>query len=191
MRPRRLRFAPILVWGLIAGCGSVPQSPISPSSGGANPIPTPTPIPAPTAPSSPVTLASVSIDDAYAIRGPECTTQGCPSGRHYFYDVRFLVRESGGKSGARIYTVFVNNPHPGPGESASDTFGDGCWRDPIRVPPGGTLDTFYSDKGVKSLSYCGVFVVAAPELSSLELEVHFVDDEGKGGAALATISQFR
>jgi hypothetical protein len=43
-----------------------------------------------------------------------------------------------------------------PGEKA--TTGPGCWRDALRVPPGGTLDVFETDAGIDWLGYCGVSI---------------------------------
>ena len=99
--------------------------------------------------------------------------------------------ESSGRSGARIYTVVVNNPQPRPGDSTREVTDDKCWVEPIRVSPGGMQDVFYTDAGASSLGYCALYIQAAPNVPRLDLEVHFVDDADRGGAAFATISRFR
>jgi len=102
-----------------------------------------------------VSLASLAIEDAYAIGG-----QGQDS---YVYEVRFRLREQGGRIGATE----------------------------LRVPPGGMLDTFYTDAGAEWLGYCWVGIDALPGVSSLGLEVFFKDDAGVQGSVTAPITVFR
>ena len=169
-----LNFALIFVCALTVGCNSAGQSPVSPSVS-ANGVPAP---PAP-AGSSPSTVASIAIEDAFAIGG-----QGQDS---YVYEVRFLVRELGGRSGAIIKWITVHNPNLRAGESTSTQHqSESCWRTELRVPSGGTLDTFYTDAGSAWLSYCWVGIDALPGASSFPIEVFFKDDYGYEGSVKAT-----
>ena len=109
-RPRFLLGATALTIALTAlalatGCSS-PVSPTVPLAGAARISPV-LPVPAPDS----MTSAVVSIENAFAIGGPEwtCTKAGCQPGPGYLYEVRFLLRELGGKSGATVQTVVVRN----------------------------------------------------------------------------------
>ena len=179
----RLVLMVVLVFAtnLAVGCDSAPQSPTSPFSG----APSPTPTPAPTAPASSASLASLAIEDAFAIAN-------VVNGR-YVYEVRFLLRETGGKSGATVKETVVINPNvlPSGYSTYSQAQGESCWIEELRVPPGGMLDIFYTDAGSKWLSYCWVGVDAPPNVPNLRLEVHFKDDGGPRGLAVATISRFQ
>jgi hypothetical protein len=105
----------------------------------------------------------------------------------YVYEVRFLVRELGGRSGAIIKWITVHNPNLRAGESTSTQHqSESCWRTELRVPPGGTLDTFYTDAGSAWLSYCWVGIDALPGASSFPIEVFFKDDYGYEGSVKAT-----
>jgi hypothetical protein len=131
-----------------------------------------------------VSLASLAIEDAYAIGG-----QGQDS---YVYEVRFRLREQGGRIGATVKEIAVSNPHLRPGERTSKAIGsESCWGTELRVPPGGMLDTFYTDAGAEWLGYCWVGIDALPGVSSLGLEVFFKDDAGVQGSVTAPITVFR
>ena len=60
-----------------------------------------------------------------------------------------------------------------------------CWRDALRVPPGGTLDTFYTKAGWDWLSYCAPTYDTSVNTTTLNapvtLRVTFLDDEGRTG----------
>lgn len=186
MRPGlTLRFNVALVFGVAfaIGCGSAPQSPFSPS------LPVVS-APAPPAPEVPSTVASLALEDAFAIGGI-CGKDTCGPGAGYGYEVRFLVRELGGRSGATIKEILVYNPNHAPGDTSSQAAGESCWREELRVPPGGTLDTFYTDAGSRWLSYCYVGIGASTEVSSLSIEVFFVDDSRNRGSVRTTISTIR
>src|SRR5262249_21205767 len=104
-----------------AGCGSPPVSPVSPLSrtiASTPGIPAP---PAPPAPPAASTLASIGIEDAFAIGGPSwtCTSAGCQPGPGYLYEVRFLLHEGSGRSGAIVTTVVVTNPNVANGGTRS------------------------------------------------------------------------
>ena len=97
------------------------------------------------------------------------------------YHVRFQLRETSGNSGATLQDVFVGDAVSGGG----DHTGPGCWGQALRVPPGGTLDTFYTDAGVAWLSYCAVGM-AHPSQNVLVV-VKFEDDDGRSGSVVATL----
>jgi hypothetical protein len=115
--------------------------------------------------------ASLGIDDLFVIMYAKPP---------FWFDIRFLLRETGGTSGATLQTVFVGD-HSGGGELAWVE----CWRDPLRVPPGGTLDTFYTQAGWDWLSYCGPWYGGAVNTHNLTapvtIHVTFLDDEGRPG----------
>ena len=109
-----------------------------------------------------------------------------PKGPAFEYEPRFQLRETGGKSGATIQNVFLGAVNGG-----GDNTGPVCWRDVLRVPPGGTLDTFYTDEGYKWLGYCGVWSNGSSETPTLQLIVTFTDDDGVTGRADAILRAAR
>ena len=147
-----------------SGCDSVARSPVSPSA----PV---SPAPAPILRSAAVLV----VEDAFVIAGP------------YYYETRFRLRESGGRSGAVIKRVAVSEtPWIGPHITT-----ERCWKDEIRVPTGGTLDTFYTDAGSKRLGYCYAGLETNQVPSALSLEVRFIDDQGVEGAVRTDVTTFR
>ena len=98
----------------------------------------------------------------------------------FWLDLRFLLRETGGHSGASLQTVFIGDERGG-----GDTTAVGCWGVALRVPPGETLDTFYTKAGWDWLSYCAPTYVASVDTTTLKapvrLQVTFIDDEGRTG----------
>jgi hypothetical protein len=152
----RLTLAACVVsLGFVAGC-----------SGSATPS-TPSPTPAPVAPR---TAAQLAIEDA------SVNVQPLPTGSAFGYDVRFALRETSGKSGATIQNVLVGDLKGG-----GDNTGPGCWRDSLRVPPGGTLDVFYTDAGQRSLGYCAPWTSGDTPTPQVMVTVTFVDDDGRIG----------
>jgi hypothetical protein len=119
----------------------------------------------------------VTIDDAFAIVHNE--------GSRFGYAVRFLLRETGGTSGATIDRIVVYGP------SGSDETGVKCWRDTLRVPAAGELDTFYTDAGADWLLYCGPGSGGYDARPSLYVAVTFRDDSGGVGSVGAPISTLR
>ena len=101
-----------------------------------------------------------------------------------WYEVRFQLRETGGKSGATVQNVLVLDPDGG-----GDNTGPGCWVTPLRVPPGGTLDAFDTHEGTDWLRYCAVVRRGhrTPVLQ-LQVVVTFTDDQGGEGSAAAVVS---
>ena len=183
MRERyALTFAFMVVGALTLGCGS---SPVSPTAATRSSVATGVPVP-------PTALATLSIENAFAIGGPEwiCSGSGCEPGSHYLYQVRLLVRESSGRSGATVKAITVYNPNHAAGETYSQVTSESCWRDTLRAPAGGTLDVFYTDSGANWLSYCYAGIGAAPGVSRLSVEVTFTDDDGHPGTATTTITAF-
>ena len=97
-------------------------------------------------------------------------------------EVRFLLRETSGVSGATVREVVV----PGGGDPSDPA----CWGRELRVPPGGTLDTFYTDDGVRWLGYCGPWgITAAQPRDPITVIVRFYDDEGRLGSVEATVTR--
>jgi hypothetical protein len=88
-------------------------------------------------------------------------------------ETRFLLRETTGNSGATILNVLA-----GDGRGGGDNTGPGCWGKALRVPPGGMLDTFYTDEGSNWLSYCGLW-------GGTFVTVRFADDDGRIGTVTA------
>ena len=154
-----------LLVGVGAGCGGspVPTGPAAPS-----PPPPPPPPPPPQAP--PAVSASLAIEDASVIVRR--------NHRGSWSETRFLLRETGGSSGAEILEVTMRDRS---GEANSE--GSSCWRDKLRVPPGGVLDTFYTDAGWDWLGYC------APGVPTpVEVIVRFADDDGRLGRVSAMLN---
>jgi hypothetical protein len=131
------------------------------------------PIATPSNPSN----ALVTVDDPLAIVHNE--------GSRFGYAARFLLRETGGMSGATIDRVVVYGP------SGSDETGVGCWRDTLRVPAKGELDTFYTDAGANWLGYCGPGSGGYDATPSLYVVVTFRDDSGVVGSIGGQISTLR
>ena len=96
------------------------------------------------------------------------------------YSVRFGLMEAGGESGATIENVRLG---------IVDTFdaGQGCWRDRLRVPPGGDLDVFATDQGSAWLSYCAPNAESVAEANYVSLDVTFMDDDGQRDDVLVNI----
>lgn len=94
---------------------------------------------------------------------------------HFGYLTRFLLRETTGQSGATILGIVVSGPN------GSDATGPGCWIDKLWVPPGGTLDTFYTDAGLDWLLYCAPGSGGRERTPQLRVRVTFIDDAGREG----------
>src|SRR6186997_2338896 len=89
----------------------------------------------------------------------------------FYYEARFELKETGGRSGATILAVAISA-----GNGDVETTGPDCWRD-VRVPPGGTLA--YFDSGWELLGYCAPYAVSHVDAASFRLIVTFVDDDGR------------
>jgi hypothetical protein len=171
-RPMRFSWTAVAVLvgsSFVAGCGTSPTIPSHTPS-----VTSTTPSPAPTS----AAVLSVSRFTATAVP----TTN---DGSYKFgYLVRFALAETGGKSGATIQNIET---------AIEDRFntGAGCWRDTLRVPPGGTLETFNTDAGEKWLSYCAPDAASRTEASRVSLVVTFTDDDGRSSAVQATTSVTR
>ena len=151
----------------LAGCGGSPSAP-------AAPVPvTPVTTPSPSGRSS----ASVAVENPFAI----VRSQGSGFG----YAVRFMLRETSRASGATIERIVIYGP------SGSDETGPGCWRDRLRLPAGGELDTFYTDAGARWLSYCGPGAGGTTASPRLEAEITFSDDRGVAGSVRIPITLLR
>jgi len=172
----------LVVLGTVMPLPGCSQGSLSPEGPTRIPLPTPLPTPTPTpgpvpAPIDATTNASVAIEDASAIVHPD--------GARFGYEVRFLLRETGGRSGATVQRVVVYGP------SGSDETGPGCWRDSLRVPPGGVLDTFHTDAGQYWLAYCSPGSGGVVRTPSLTITVRFADDDGRVGEVQSKIDRLR
>jgi len=130
-------------------------------------------VPISSQPASPATLV---------IESPSVGVSG-PDSRGWFgYGVRFRLRETGGERSAEIGDLLVVGP------DSSDWTGPGCWRDSLRVPSGGTLDTFHTDAGLGWLGYCAPGSGGRTATPTLRLIVHFTDDLGREGIVETVIT---
>ena len=176
MRPRGSGSARALVTLILLGTAlpllGCSQGSLAPASPTRIPLPTPTP-----GPIDATTNASVTIEDASAIIHPD--------GARFGYEVRFLLRETGGRSGATVQRIAFYGP------DGSDETGPGCWRDSLRVPPGGVLDTFHTDAGQYWLAYCSPGSGGPVRTPSLSIVVTFTDDDGRVGEVGSKIDRLR
>jgi hypothetical protein len=131
-------------------------------------VPEPTPLP-----SGPASLAieQVSIVSKFP-----------PSDGFNYYWVRFLLRETGGQGGAMIERVQITAP------DSNDDTGPWCWGDsPLWVPPGGTLNVFHDDTGIRVLGdYCAPAIRARSQSFQLDVRVTFRDRTGGEGVTETT-----
>ena len=180
MRPATLRWTRTLAAVVfLSGCNDPLSPPMKPSE-----VPPPTPA-RPADPSRPVpepvvtnpSSASVVIEDPFAIISRD--------GSRFGYGVRLLLREVKGASGATIERIVIHSP------SGSDEASVGCWRDTLRLPPGGTLDTFYIDDGARWLGYCGPGSGGDTATPTLYAVVSFIDDFGVAGSVSVLVSTLR
>ena len=163
-----LKSAAVAASLLVVGC-SGPAAPSSVTSSNTAPIPEVTNR----------VSASLTAVDAFAVVHPESRES------RWGYGVGFLLRETSGKSGARIDRIVVHGP------SGSDATGPGCWLDTLRVPPLGSLDTFYTDEGARWLGYCGPGSGGTTASPSLLVTVTFTDDFGVSGSIDFPITTLR
>ena len=153
---------------LTAGCGS----PIAP-------IPAPqiqsATAPAPP-PASPQSAAVLTIEQASVKEYAPI-----PGNRDWGYVVSFLLRETGGTVGAQIEGVKVAS------DQGADETGPSCWITNLRVPPGGTLDIFYTGEGLKGLGYCAPSLGSTTPLESVRLIVAFQGEDNPKGTVETVI----
>jgi len=157
-------------------------SPVPPTP---TPTPTPTSTPAPSGTSTPPVIPPVTNPSSAVLAAEDPFAIGHSDGPIFGFAVRFLLRETGGKSGATITRVAVYGP------DGSDGTDQGCWRAALRVPPLGSLDTFYTDEGANWLLYCGPGIAAKTAAPSLYVIVTFTDDFGVSGSIGFAIASFR
>lgn len=179
MQPRRERLASVVVLALLiaTGCDSGPRSPITPTEPGPPPTtPAPPAMPPPALPSFDASLSSASIviEDAFA--------KVHPDGNRFGYEVRFLLRETSGRSAATITEVTVYGPE------GSDITGPGCWRETVQVKAGGSLDLFHTDAGQRHLVYCAPGSGGQTRTPNLTVAVSFVDANGQPGTVGASVA---
>ena len=111
------------------------------------PLPAPTtvspspPPPPPPPPPAPAAIAVLEMSNIKVVEYPPLP----PLRQCYGYPVTFWLTEVTGLSGATIQGIVVSTT------GQSEGTGQGCWRDVIRVEPGGTLD--YFEREQQSLVY--------------------------------------
>ena len=140
----------------------------------------------PSAPSPSPVVSAPQTKASLVIEKPSLLVYPQQQGDRFGYEGRFRLTETSGKSGATIQNVFLGNLDGG-----GDNTGPICWRDTLRVPPGGTLDTFYTDDGSKWLGYCGVWSGGSTQTPTLRLAVTFTDDDGRTSTVQAVVSVAR
>ena len=86
----------------------------------------------------------------------------------FWYEPRFRLRETGGKSGATIQQVGF----------AGEALGPDCLGS-LRVPPGEILDTFHTGEVAETWGYCALFGGGSTESPELQLVVWFKNDGGR------------
>jgi len=129
---------------------------------------------------APQPTASLAIEHTSLI--VRLCPQGCGTDV-FLYEPRFQLRETSGKGGATIQNLFVGGMN-----GRGDNTGPDCWGTALTVPPGGTLDTFYSDEGWKWLGYCGVWGAGKSAAGAVVVAVTFTDDNGDAGTVVADVS---
>lgn len=152
---------------LVACIGLLVSLPSCGAPSDPSPPPRVDPPPPPPPPPPPSPIASLAIEQLTFLPLRN-------DGLHFGYDVRFQLRETSGNSGATIKNVLVGDLRGG-----GDNTGPSCWVVPLRVPPGGVLDTFFTDAGRDWLGYCGVG--AGFPTQEARVVVDFADDDGRIG----------
>jgi hypothetical protein len=119
-------------------------------------------------------------DFSVIVKRSSVNGRGVPVDDGWFsLEVRFVLRETGNRSGATVESFFL-----GDGDGGGAWF-DGFCTEGLRVPPGGVYDTLYTDEGYESWGYCAPYwgVVSAPiKEFPVFLTVNFVDDDGQAGS---------
>ena len=150
---------------------SVPVSAPTPLS---PPVPPP-PVPQPPPP-APAAIAVLEMSNVKVIEYPPSP----PLRQYYGYPVTFWLTEVTGMSGATIQGIVVSTT------GQSEGTGQGCWRDVIRVEPGGTLD--YFEREQQSLVYCAPAVGSPSRASHVAIDVTYADDDGRVGTVNAWVT---
>jgi hypothetical protein len=108
-------------------------------------------------------------------------------------EVRFLLRETGGNSGATVEHFFLG----GEGGGGAWFGGPGICGEGMRVPAGGVYDTLNTDEGFAWWGWCAPFwgvdkLGAPPREYPIFLTVYFEDDEGhKGSVSVEAIRPWK
>jgi hypothetical protein len=137
-----------------------------------SPSPSPPPSPPPQQPSASLTIEGLSI---VVLEGPCSYTYSEP---HRCFRPRFIIRETGGASGATIRDAHLEGPD---GAEPGSIGGPACPHvKNIRVPPGETSDVYYRDGNSGSNDYCYIWgdLLNSAERRQLDLLIAFTDDDG-------------
>lgn len=141
--------------------------------------PTPPPPPPPPLPPASLTIEDLSI---VALEGP-CSY--FYSEEHRCFRPSFILRETGGASGATVQNAWLEGPD---GAEPGLIGGPACPHNTkIRVPPGGTSDIFHRAAGGDG--YCHIWgdLPNRTERRQLELIIEFTDDDGRRRAFRTTV----
>ena len=153
----------LVVVGCSSPTGGPSAAPTSPSPTPNAPPPTPTP--------------------ALAIEGASATVSGPDADGYLYYDVRFLLRETTGLGSVTVQNVWPVSPD---GIDEGYSYGPTCFHRTLRVPPGGTLDVFDTDTGLRSHG-CQPRTWGRMAASHLDLVVTFRDDDGRDSQAKGVV----
>jgi hypothetical protein len=168
----------VAVLSLAVVTAACSDNPVAPAPSQPPSQPPPFPSPRPPGPTS----ASLLIEDFSVI-----VKRSLPGGRavedgRFSLEVRFLLKETSGNSGANVESFFLGDQSGG-----GAWFAGSCLKG-LRVPAGGVYDTLNTDEGYASWSYCAPYwgVVSAPvKEMPIFLTVNFVDDDGHPGSVRA------
>lgn len=143
------------------------------------PTPLSPPVPPPPVPPPPPPAAAIAVLEMSNVKVIEYPPAP-PMRQGYSYLVTFWLAEVTGLSGATIQGIVVSTT------GQSEATGQGCWREVIRVEPGGTLD--YFERELQSLLYCAPGVGSGSRASYVAIEVTYTDDDGRAGTVNAWVT---
>ena len=109
-------------------------------------------------------------------------SNGSVAGNEHGWLVRFVLRETSGRSFAVVKAVYVAND-----DGRVQVTDEGCWRQVIRVEPRETNNTFANIVPDPADVYGSCNPFAYGPTSQLRVTVAFVDDAGAVGAVTASI----
>jgi hypothetical protein len=175
---RALQTAVAIMVGslFVAGCSQT-TSPTVPSSG-PSALPSPPPAPSPSAASSVLAVSSFTVT----------VIPPAKPGDAFSYAEKFVLTETTRRSGATVQKI-ESSTDKGDDTEVTDA---GCWRNTIRVEPGGSLDVFEVGRdSIGDLSYCAPFAASRTEASRVSIIVTFTDDDGRSGIVQGTATVTR
>ena len=173
----RVSLTAVVVGVLFIGC----SQPTSPTVSSPGPSIVPSPAPTPPAPGATSVLA--------VSRFTVTVVPPAKPGDAFGYSEKFVLTETSGKSGATVQRIASSTDTDNGNTEIIDA---ACWRNTIRVEPGGTLNVFEVGRdSLGDLSYCAPFVASRTEASHVSIVVTFTDDDGRSGTVRATATVTR